>query len=178
MASGLESLIDSLESARNSLLDGIAGLDERSLASKPSPDKWSILEITEHLVVAERVILKNLPQFEDLVPRPVHLGNLVKYFVVMTVLRFSVPVKVPSRSMNPTGGSTLNGLRQEWDRHLEWLRAYVKEFDAEGDRLAVFVHPVVGPITMVQALRMNLLHVRTHARQINGRKGSGTALEA
>jgi hypothetical protein len=178
MASKLEHLIDALERRRNSLLDELAVLDANSLTAKPIPDKWSILEITEHLVVAEKVILKGLPPFSELIHQPARLDNRVKYFLVMAILRFSIPVKVPSRSMNPTGGPSLTELRQEWDRHLEWLRAYTKEFDDEGRQKSFFNHPVAGPITLVQALRMNLLHIRTHVRQIEKLKNHRVTLNA
>ena len=170
MTSNLANLLSTLDRTRTALLDELAVLDAGSLTAKPIPDKWSILEIVEHLVVAERVILKDLPPFPELIPQPVRLSHRLKYFIVMAILRSSIPVKVPSRRMNPTGRASLAEVRQEWNRHLEWLRAYMKDFDDDGRQKYVFTHPVAGPITLVQALRMDLLHIRTHVRQIEKRK--------
>lgn len=169
MPTPLPALIDALDAQRGALLDLLDGLEAEVLSARPGPEKWSILDIAEHLVVAERVVLRGLPPWADLADHPRSLKHRAIFVLVLGILRFGIPVKVPSRRMIPTGQATLPGLRREWDEHLRWLRSYAREFDADGRRRAVFLHPVAGPITLVQALRMNRLHLRTHLRQIRRR---------
>lgn len=166
MTSSLQPLIQSLDDQRLSLLGELEALGVDALKTRPRPDAWSILEILEHVVVAESVILRGLPPRSALVAQPRNLGHLVKYGLVTLILRLRIPVKVPSRRMLPTGQATLAELRTAWDAHMAWLRVFVAEDEAAAQKQAFFTHPVAGPVTLVQALRMDLLHVGIHRRQI------------
>jgi len=90
MPRSLHPLIQALDNQRGALLDGLEALDVAVLQAKPRPGAWSILEMVEHVVVAEEEALDQ----------------------------------------------------------------------------AFFTHPVAGPITLPQALRMDLLHLQIHSRQI------------
>jgi hypothetical protein len=90
MPRSLQPLIQALDNQREALLDELEALDLAALRARPRPGAWSILEIVEHVVVAEEEALDQ----------------------------------------------------------------------------AFFTHPVAGPITLAQALRMDLLHLQIHSRQI------------
>jgi hypothetical protein len=166
MSRSLHPLIQALDDQRRVLLDGVQALDVEVLQAKPRPGVWSILEIAEHLVVAESVILLGLPSRAELMARPRRLEHRLKYLAVLLILKGRIPVQVPSRRMLPTGKRSLAELRDTWDGHLRWLRAFAEASDEAALGQAFFTHPVAGPITLAQALRMDLLHLQTHARQI------------
>lgn len=166
MSRSLHPLIQALDHQRGVLLDGLEALDLEVLHAKPRPGAWSILEIVEHVVVAESVILLGLPSRADLVAQPRRLEHRLKFLVVLLVLKLRIPVRVPSRRMLPTGQRSLAELRDSWDGHLRWLRAFAEASDEEDLGQAFFTHPVAGPITLAQALRMDLLHLWTHGKQI------------
>jgi hypothetical protein len=130
------------------------------------------------LVLAEAAILQGLPPAAELTDRPRGLKQRILFQVVMAILRFGIPVKVPTRRMIPSGQVSLTELRKRWDGHLLWLRAYAAGLDAQGERRAVFQHPVAGPITLAQALRMDQLHLNIHARQIQRLRESPDAPQA
>lgn len=164
-----ETLLDRLDDQRKSVLDLVRPLDEATLRARPQPDGWSILEILEHLVVAEAVILRGLPPWQELVPQRPSLGQRLKFALVWLVLACRIPVRVPTRRMLPTGKPGLEAILREWDGHQTWLRAFLSEMGVRGDRQALFSHPVAGPITLHQALRLDHLHLQTHRRQIEQR---------
>jgi len=162
----LKRWIQAFDDQRLALLDELAALPPAALKAKARPDKWSILEIVEHLVLAERFVLAGMPPAAELVARRRSLKNRCIYPIVIFVLRFKIPVKVPAKRMLPTGQASLAEVRSAWDGNLRWLRAYVAGLPPGGGRSAVFLHPVAGPITLTQALRMDRLHFATHLRQI------------
>ena len=166
MPTPLHSLIQSLDDRRSALLEVLDALAPEALQARLQPGTWSVLEIAEHLVVAERVILQGLPVQTELVERPRSFQHRIKYPLVMLVLKLAIPVKVPSKRMLPVGQRALADLSDEWDQHLRWLRAFEADQGAGALRKPFFVHPVAGPITLLQALRMDLLHVQIHTRQI------------
>lgn len=161
--------IEAFDGQRRALLDELAALPAETLQARARPDQWSILEIVEHLVLAERYVLAGMPPPAELVARRRSLKNRCIYPIVLFVLRFRIPVKVPARRMLPTGQASLAEVRTAWDENLRWLRAYVEGLVPGGGSSAVFVHPVAGPITLIQALRMDRLHFATHLRQIRRR---------
>jgi len=171
MSPSLQTLIDDLDRERIALFEEVEALDVEALTARPRPGTWSILEIVEHLVVAEAVILQGLPAATDLIDRRRSLKHRCVFHLVVAILRLGIPVKVPSRRMIPTGQVPLAELREQWDGHLRWLGAYTAGLDAQGEHRAVFLHPVAGPITLAQALRMDQLHLAVHARQIRKRRG-------
>ena len=166
MPEQLQQRLRALDERRRALLDEVEALSDERLTAKPVPGKWSILEIVEHLVLAERDVLQNLPEPSQLVARPRRLKARVSYPLVMFVLRHGIPAKVPSPRMVPTGRASLAALRRQWDETHQWLRIYVDGL-ARGDfGKAVFEHPIAGPLTVEQAIRMDLVHLETHAREI------------
>lgn len=166
MATDAQARIRDLDRLRQDLLDRAGLLPEAALRAKPPSGGWSILEIVEHLVLAERAILLDLPDPAALIDRPRGFKARCLYPLVLGILAWRVPVKVPSRRMQPGGGCSLAELRTRWDQTLAWLSAYAAGLDPARPQPAVFLHPVAGPLTLDRALRMALLHLETHRRQI------------
>jgi len=136
------------------------------LHAHPRPGKWSIQEIVEHLVLAEEDVFLDLDDLERLEDRPRRPKNRLLYFLVMFILRYGIPVEAPSRAMLPTGDSSLSELRHRWEWNHARLGAYLAGLSAAGARRAVFRHPVTGPLTVRQAIRMVEVHLDRHIRQI------------
>lgn len=155
-----------LDDTRRALLDEMAALDPAALIARPLAEKWSMLEIIEHLVLAERAVLKGLPDLSRLTERRRGPGHRVRYLLVMFVLRSGIRVRVPSAAMIPQGDRSLAELRRLWDENQAWLRSCVDRLGANGIRRAVFEHPVAGPLTVEQAVRMDQVHINRHLRQI------------
>jgi hypothetical protein len=155
-----------IEAKRSELLDRAGALAPGVLRGRPQPDKWSIRESIEHLVLAEEDVLIDLANLDRLAPRARRPKDRLLYFVVMFVLRYDIPVKAPSDAMLPKGDIPLTELRKRWEANHARLRAYVEEMDGSALRRAVFRHPVTGPLTPPQAIRMLEVHLDRHARQI------------
>ena len=141
-------------------------LDPAKLVARPRVGKWTILEIIEHLVLAERAVLQDLPELSQLRARERKLKDRFAYLIVMFVLRCGIPVQTPSPAMVPQGRRNLGELRRLWDENQHWLRVYVRDLDRKGLRRAVFRHPVAGPLTVEQAVHMDQVHLDAHVRQI------------
>jgi hypothetical protein len=151
---------------RYKVMDEVQGLSPERLVAKPLPGKWSVIEIVEHLVRADRDVLQDLPSPADLVDRRRELKDRVRYPLVMFVLACHIPAKVPSPRMMPQGGATVPDLRGQWEEMHRWLRSYAEQLDQHALSRAVFAHPIAGPLTLEQAMHMGALHVATHSRQI------------
>lgn len=158
--------MESFESMRTDLLDDLSRRPEEVLRATPFDGKWSILDILEHMVVAEREVLMGLPEYKDLPIFERTFKNKLMLKIVMFVLGNRIRVKVPSRTMNPKGGTSFEEIRASWDESQAWFRAYLESCDEEKLGRAVFKHPVSGPITPAQAVDMSLAHFENHRAQI------------
>ena len=163
----LKEALDCLNRERLGLLNRLANIAPDELYRKPDPQRWSLVQVLQHLVLAEREVLQHLPDLADLVPRKQYPYHFISYAVVLLVLKWGIPVPVPSSAMVSDGNTTLTRIRAQWDRNFEWLTAYVNGLSIETARQAVFIHPVCGPLTISQALYMDRLHLSVHTRQIN-----------
>jgi DinB superfamily len=162
----LEERLQAFNETRLALLEEMGALDPATLVAKPLAGKWSILEIIEHLVLAERAVLQGLPEPSRLHEQERRLKHRFSYVIVMFVLKYGIPVQVPSPAMIPQGNRSLGELHRLWDENQEWLRAYIDRLDRRGFRRAVFEHPIAGPLAVEQALHMGQVHLDTHVRQI------------
>ena len=175
----LERRLQAFNAARSALLDEMEALGPDRLVAKPLAGKWSILEIVEHLVLAERAVFRGLPDPSHLVGNERGLGHRFRYLLVMFVLNTRIRVRVPSRAMIPRGDRTLAELRRLWDENQAWLRSCIDCLGPDRIGSAVLRHPVAGPISVKQGLRMGQVHLNLHVRQIralqrllNGRNGT------
>src|SRR3954447_12747248 len=122
----LDKRLQALDERRNGLLDEMDALEPAKLLVKPIPGKWSILEIIEHLVLAERVVYQDLPDPSQLKVRKPRLKHRIRHLLVMFVLRTGIPVGIASPAMLPEGGRDLAELRRLWDENQAWLRACIQ----------------------------------------------------
>jgi hypothetical protein len=164
----LQARLQSIETKRIRLQQRISGLEPHVVTARPRPDKWSILEIVEHLVLSERAVFGPLDGLEQRTPRERSLRNRALYWVVMFILRFDIPVKVPSAALIPEGTRSVGSLWAQWESSHASLRRWVEASDTGMRRHALFSHPVAGPMTMADTLRMLDVHLDRHSRQIDG----------
>jgi uncharacterized damage-inducible protein DinB len=160
------SQVQKIERIRSELLGRLEMLDPSLLAQRPEAGRWSIGEIVEHLVLAERDVMPGLFDGSKLQTRERSLKDRLAYHLVMLLLRSPIRVRTPSSGMAPSERRSLNELRKMWEENHTTLRAFVESSDSSQQRAALAFHPVAGPMTLRQALRMLEVHLSRHVRQI------------
>ncbi len=154
---------------RAAVLAELAALEPSWLAARLRVGKWSILEIVEHLVLAERSVFA--PAFR---PGPLpalerRLSHHLRFFAVRWTLRLHIPVPVPARELEPHGQLSLVELGRQWEQDLGALRCRAENLAAPLLAAPLFEHPVAGPLTFEQALELSRIHFDGHLRQIRER---------
>lgn len=167
--------LERIEALRDALLAELDEVPPDRRTVRPGPDRWSPVEIVEHLVLAERDVLGDLGPGEPTPRRWPTLVHRIRYGAVWAVLRFGIPVRTPSRGMDPTGERSPSELREAWVEGHRRLRRFLEGLDREGRRRPVFHHPVAGPLTPGAALRLMETHMRRHAGQLRRTRREGPA---
>ena len=170
MISDLREKFERYDRTRRALLDDLAVLNDNQLRRKPSPSEWSILQIVQHMVLAERDVMQYLPEPKELIHRKRGLRARIFYVVVLLILKWNIRVPVPSEGMVPDGNTSLSELRQQWDENMRWFKGYVDSLGPEDLKRAVFSHPIAGPLTGPQAGKLAQYHFEAHLRQVNKAK--------
>ncbi len=163
-----EELLRQLDASRAALRDAVEGIPASLRATRPDPDRWSAVEVMEHLVLVERRVTKLIlseidkaraadgASDNDEVPRDVD----------MTKVRDRNNRIVNPPSSQPTGAMEI---AEAW-RQLEESRADLRGALAAGEDLPhpgfVAHHMVLGPLSFRQWFSFIAVHEARHADQI------------
>ena len=167
MLASIQETYDSLTGKREQLLQRLDSLESETLSFKAGPDKWSIVEVVEHLVIAEADLITQLTAEVHSPPLDIESRSAKKFQTVIKVMERDIEVDVPHESMEPHGQVALDDLLHQWDdirKKLQGLLAGIKK-ENKGDM--VYRHPFAGPLDIGETLHFFEVHYDNHMRQID-----------
>ena len=163
----MQTQIDRIEESRERLLAELDALPRSVLEATPPSGGWSVLDIVEHLVLSEESVLADVDRPDRLRPKRRSLRSRLGFAAVIGVLSSPLKVRVPSSTMRPRGTRSYEELRAAWEERHRALRRHVIAVEEGRISGAVFEHPISGPLTTRQAVRMLQIHLERHTRQIH-----------
>ncbi len=141
---------------------------EAVLKRQVHPDKWSILQIAEHLAGAETAGIQYLlrKQYE-----PIHNNSFMPAKVRALLLRLALksPLKFkapPILATFPTNTSNPATLLNQWQTVRNKLGNYVDNLPREKEQALLFRHPSAGPLNLKQTLSFMADHIKHHRKQV------------
>jgi len=152
-----------LAETRDALVDSTAGLSPSQWDFKPAPDRWSIAEIIEHVVLIENRVHVIVGQMED-APLSDPDSDLAKIdeFILAEVPQRSTKVQAPPQ-VSPThrwsGQEALEQFVESREKTIQLLATSVL-------RGHVVPHPIFGPWDGYQWLVAAAAHSARHTDQI------------
>jgi len=154
-----------LDEAREAFLAPIRSASDRQRSFRPAPGAWSMLDVTEHLVLAEEKsllgMLKGPPPGTTITP----LAR-VRMSMVLLVMRTDLRVKVPVARVLPTGTVALAELETRWVNARRGLERFLEPLNETDARTARFRHPIGGWVSVGTGVTFYAAHIRHHARQV------------
>jgi hypothetical protein len=153
------------------VLDATAGVTPEA-ATRRAGDRWSVVEIVEHLQRAysgtakgfERCLEKNTP-----LATPVTLKQSLQAFALINLGYFPEGRQAP-RHILPTGAIPLPDVLEGVKKDLAWLDDVAARAGRVFGGARVLDHPILGAFTVDQWLRFHLVHTRHHEKQIRARR--------
>jgi uncharacterized damage-inducible protein DinB len=144
-----------------------------NLAEKVGPEaaerrceenEWSLAEVIEHLVIAERAVIAGIEAARDKkVPFQIP-PLLLRREIVMLVLRNGIKVPAVKRAI-PERKVALDSLINEWKELRERLRANLETRPAEDGILLAFSHPRAGKLSLNKSLQFVHAHLVYHHKR-------------
>jgi hypothetical protein len=158
-----------LEEARRDLFTRLEAATEEELASAPGEGKWSPLQVISHLTEAEAFALSYVRRKlsdPDSVPRAGFLSRL-RSLALQAALLIPIRIPAPARVANPSTPESFQAAAERWVALREEWRATVEQFPPHLENRAIFLHLVVGRMSLRDALRFHRRHLLRHSRQID-----------
>lgn len=165
MLEGLSARLTILDTVREGFLASVRAASPVQQAYQPTPQSWSVLGVTEHLVLAEEKSLLGMLKG----PPPGTTVTPVAHFrmaMVRLVLKTDIRVKVPVARVLPLGDVTLAELEARWAEARRGLGAALEPIVASDAGIARFRHPIAGWVTAAEGVAFFAGHIRHHARQL------------
>ena len=169
-AKQMKTLLQEVESSRQQYIAAVSGLTAVQANFKPAPDGWSIVEITEHIVLAEQVgvigMWRALKGFQAGKPiwegEPVHRGLPIETVIEKT---WQVKENVPDVA-SPRWGGPL----EFWTATLRScsgpLQTMAEEMADLNLESIIYPHPISGPLDVRQRLEFLRFHLDRHRAQV------------
>lgn len=168
MHNRFQAAIERLERQKTKVLSDAIQFSEQRLRYRPNASTWSALDILDHVVKVENasfdVVRRNLPH-----GHPIGLKDRVGAFMVTTVMKTTIRVKVPAGAnmVLPAEVADLSEISSRWNKTRDAMRALTEELADAQFRVGLFRHPVAGWMNISQTLGFLSAHLQHHVFQIH-----------
>ncbi|MBC7843823.1 MAG: DinB family protein [Gemmatimonadaceae bacterium] len=168
-------LIADASAARDAFLTALGQPTPGQSHFRPSPDAWSLADLTEHMTLAERSGTFGLWKALDGIAHgrpvwsgePVHAGRPVEAIIAATWREKETVPPIAAPTWGAPIGYWIAALRGG-HAVLEALGAALKQLEASGVALdtVIFPHPLSGPMDVWQRLEFLRFHLDRHREQV------------
>ena len=171
----LDQLVDEVAQARACFLDAVDALSPEQAVFKPTPTRWSVLEITEHIARAEEAGVSGMWRALDGYRRgaslwsgdPVHRGLSIEEVVAQT---WQPKEQAPEIAAPHWGGSLAYWVARLRSQQVV-LEALATALSGVALEAVIYPHPLSGPLDVRQRLAFLRFHLDRHRDQVEALKG-------
>jgi hypothetical protein len=168
MNSRLQSLFDSLENQRQSLVSSLKNLPSERL-NEHAPNKWSINQIIAHLISAEQLSVSYINKKMLGIDQTADTGfyEELKMLVLQISQRLPFKYRAPKKVVeNTLHESDIIKLIEQWDLVRADLKSLLEKIEDHQIKRGIYRHVRVGLINIQHALKFFGEHVIHHTPQI------------
>lgn len=163
----VEAIFLKFQDENKQILSQLESLSDEQLNTH-LPEKWSILQILEHLRVAEKqslkVMLRGFEEYKNL--RKVSIIQKIKLSIYKFLLKSGIKFKAPPHVSKLPEKLDLSVLTHKWaENRAEW-QAFLQKVDENELDLAIFPHPIMGMLSVKLALDFVYTHQAHHIKQV------------
>lgn len=155
--------LELLERTRKEYVSAVAGLTDEEARWKPAPDRWSALECTEHVALAEGRMLRLIREKAAPNSKPIQPGREAQ---ILSTGADRTQKRVAPEGARPAGRyATLAEALRAFEQGRDATIAYIAQ--EPRDLRAVDVeHALLGWITAQECLALLTIHPARHAAQV------------
>lgn len=168
MSAKLKSQFDALETSRKALFDSLKKYPDELLNKNPAPDKWSAVQVIEHLLASETASLNYLKKKTLDTSKSKHAGLTGKRRLFVAKLFFYAPLsfKAPSALEPSANFATLAELDTQWIKVRNETYTLISKLSDEELEKDLWRHLIAGKMNIYQMLDFFGIHFNRHRKQI------------
>src|SRR5512133_457268 len=156
-----ETLIARLKQSRDTYLGTLKNVGDAPARVRPTPDTWSILDVSEHVAVAERQMLNLWMKLAQ----PGTADRALDDSIVAGSRDRSRKLVAPERSRPAGKMPSVAQAVEQFDFYRGQSIAYL-ESELEDLRAKTVAHPMFGTLDGYQLFLLMACHAERHAQQI------------
>ncbi|MHA7584243.1 DinB family protein [Paenibacillus vandeheii] len=150
---------------RSQIWEAISGLNEEQLNLRPTPERWSMMQVLRHLNLMESIIVK---QARTALEKEQTVSVDKKPYEL--TLDRSHSVNAPAHLQPPAEPEALANVRNDLETSHQALMHVAQDHEAELLRSKSFPHPVFGEMDLAQWVDFASYHEERHLAQIQDTK--------
>ena len=159
---------DMLEDQLINIIQSLKNLKPDALAFRISDDKWTILQILQHLVLSEKLsmiyLAKKWKYSQDLPQKtPV---TLFRSWALLLSMWSPIPLKAPARVNVFDQDKTSEEIISEWQLIRSEMKDFLEKLPVTVFDKEFYKHPAVGKLTLDHMLEFFYAHCKRHHKQI------------
>lgn len=160
---------DALEKSRIELFNKLDKLDASKMNKQPDANSWSVVQVMDHLTLAERNSLLYMTKKLSVTNQfdKANFKTSVRLFLLKSALKLPVKWKAPKIVADAHNDKNYAEAKAAWIEVRNGIAAFLEKFPEEHLESELFKHPTAGKFTVVQALNFMHTHFGHHLPQIN-----------
>jgi len=169
MRKQLNNTFDEIENLKSSVLNDFEALSRNQLSFKPTARKWSLLQVIEHLMLAETGSI-NYVNKKMLAPERLEeysIKTSLRFWTLKLFLKAPIKIKRRPTHVTPTLQPDFEDVKLRWNIARKALRKFIDNYDDVTLKKLVYKHPFSGRLNALQMMLFFKLHINHHKKQIN-----------
>ncbi|MEX0662836.1 MAG: DinB family protein [Balneolaceae bacterium] len=157
-----------LQNQREKIINTYNSLSENQLQFNPGPNDWNLLQVMQHLIIAEKqsllYIQRKIARHED-VPKA-GFGSVFRHTLLKIALMLPIKFKAPKIAEVKEEYPNFEEMKSEWDSIRNEMEHLIKNNDGTILAKALYKQPRAGLLNIKQALEFFEIHIAHHLKQI------------
>lgn len=160
---------ENLVHAQQRFRQEISAFTNNQVAFRPGANQWCALQIVDHLIEIEKIVLATSRQTLRSATSADRLSGVdyIRYGIAQLLLSTSRRFKTPDGVPEPQVRKNLEGYLADWNKVRDRWKEYVTEIGPEKNKLLAFRHPTAGPMTLSMAINFLAAHIHHHLHQLH-----------
>ena len=157
-----------LEKQKAEIFDRLKGYDEKALNQRPDENAWSVMEVIDHLTIAERAsyqyLMKKIKDKDG--AEKTGFKEMFRSILLNGYLASNKKFKAPSVTLPAASYLTPADAEKAWSEARRDISSVWAGLPEELLDRNWFKHPVAGKLNLKQMLSFMQAHVAHHEKQI------------
>jgi hypothetical protein len=157
-----------LETSREKIIPVFVSSNSDTLKKKPAADKWSALQILNHIIKTEQMSMialkRGLKDFQS--KEKTGLAESIKTILLRVTLNTPLKFKAPKGAGDIPEQPILNDMLKKWEVVRKDLKDFFDTIPQEAMKKNLFNHPYSGKMNIFHAADFLVSHSEHHYRQI------------